>query len=183
MSLTKKRRTVTTAPAPSDSARAAMRSFVTGVSVLTCGTAEEVEGVTVSTLSVIPGEPPMVCAALRGGSRGLYALLHAQTFVANGLAADQEPLARHFAQRRRPRGLGQLPPESWTARAPEEVPRLSGAVAWLECRPETAVPAGDHELIVARVLSAVHTSGAPLVNFAGVLHCGPLIASDMERNP
>ncbi|MGY0489119.1 flavin reductase family protein [Streptomyces sp. WG-D5] len=151
----------------------AMRHFVTGVTVLTCGVGEAAEGVTVSTFSTVPGEPPMACVALRRGSRGLRALANSPVFVANGLAATQEPLARHFASRRRPRGLGQLPPDAWLGDPGDDVPRIGGAVAWLECRPELTVPLSDHELLVAHVVSAVHTGAAPLVNFAHDLHPGP----------
>jgi flavin reductase (DIM6/NTAB) family NADH-FMN oxidoreductase RutF len=168
------RRSPSTAPARADAAIVtAMRHFVTGVAVLTCGVGDDAEGVTVSTFSTVPGDPPMACVALRSGSRGLRAMVNSRVFVANGLAAEQEPLARHFARRTRPSGLGQLPPEAWLGDPADEVPRLSGAVAWLECRPELTVPLSDHELVVARVVSAVHVGGTPLVNFADELHTGP----------
>ncbi|MFE5796843.1 flavin reductase family protein [Streptomyces sp. NPDC056503] len=153
-----------------------MRHFVTGVAVLTCGDPAEAEGTTVSTLTAIPGEPPMVSVALRRDSRGLAALLAAETFVANGLAADHEWLAQHFARRSRPRGLAQLPPRAWAEPSPLGVPRLQGAVSWLECRLERTVTMGDHELVMARVLSGSANTAAPLVNFAGTLHAGPSTA-------
>ncbi|MGW6568396.1 flavin reductase family protein [Streptomyces sp. NPDC054975] len=156
-----------------DALTTTMRHFVTGVTVLTCGGPAEAEGVTVSTLTTIPGDPPMVCVALRQDSRGLAALLAAEAFVANGLAADHEWLAQHFASRRRPRGLAQLPPRAWAEPSPHGAPRLRGAVSWLECRLERTVTAGDHELVMARVLSGAVTAAAPLVNFAGALHAGP----------
>ncbi|MEU6673226.1 flavin reductase family protein [Streptomyces sp. NPDC046925] len=151
----------------------AMRHFVAGVTVLTCGVGDEAQGVTVSTFSTVPGDPPMACVALRTGSRGLRALANCPVFVANGLAAAQEPLARHFARRGRPRGLAQLPPDAWLGDPCDGVPRLSGAVAWLECRPELTVPLSDHELVVAEVVSAFHTGGTPLVTFAYDLRSGP----------
>ncbi|QDQ09662.1 flavin reductase family protein [Streptomyces spectabilis] len=153
---------------------AAIRHFATGVTVLTCGVGEDAEGVTVSTFSTVPGHPPMACVALRSGSRALRAMAKSPTFVANGLAAEQEALARHFARRTRPSGLDQLPAKAWLDDpAAEGVPRLSGAVAWLECRPERTVTVSDHELLIARVVSAVHRGGTPLVTFAGELHSGP----------
>ncbi|MEI5524963.1 flavin reductase family protein [Streptomyces brasiliscabiei] len=168
------RRPAATAPAGTDAAVVtAMRHFVTGVTVLTCGAGDTAEGVTVSTFSTVPGSPPMACVALRGGSRGLRALASSRLFVANGLGAEQESLARHFARRDRPSGLDQLPAGAWLGDPADEVPRLSGAVAWLECRPERTIPFSDHELLVARVVSAVHSGHAPLVNFAGELRPGP----------
>lgn len=160
-------------PAAATEISTALRHFVTGVAVLTCGVGDAAEGVTVSTLSTIPGDPSMACVALRSGSRGLRALAGSPVFVANSLAAEQEALARYFARRGRPSGLGQLPSDAWLGDPAHDVPRLSGAVAWLECRPEFTVPLNDHELVVARVVSAVHGGGAPLVNFAGELHPGP----------
>jgi flavin reductase len=154
-----------------------MRHFVTGVTVLTCGSADDTEGVTVSTLTTIPGDPPMVCVALRQGSRGLASVLAAPVFVANGLAADHEWLAHHFARRRRPRGLAQLPPDAWERPSRSGAARLRAAVAWLECRPEQSVAAGDHQLVVARVLDGGSAVRTPLVNFGGVLHTGPSRAS------
>ncbi|WP_051854595.1 flavin reductase family protein [Streptomyces sp. NRRL B-1347] len=151
----------------------AMRHFATGVTVLTCGVGEDAEGVTVSTFSAVPGHPPMACVALRSGSRALRAVAQSPAFVANGLAAGQEALARHFARRTRPSGLSQLPPKAWLDDPADGVPRLSGAVAWLECRPERTVVLSDHELLIARVVSAVHRGGTPLVTFAGELHSGP----------
>jgi flavin reductase (DIM6/NTAB) family NADH-FMN oxidoreductase RutF len=149
-----------------------MRHFVTGVSVLTCGGPADAEGVTVSTLTTIPGDPPMVCVALRCGSRSLAALLAARIFVANGLAADHEHLARHFARRRRSAGLSQLPPDAWAEPSHTGVPRLRGTVSWLECRLVRTVLVGDHELVMARVLNGSASPGTPLVNFAGMLHPG-----------
>ncbi|WP_173311536.1 flavin reductase [Streptomyces fulvorobeus] len=124
----------------------------------------------------------MVCVMLRAGSRGLRAVAGSGVFVANSLAAGQEPLARHFARRTRPSGLGQLPPEAWLGVRADEVPRISGAVAWLECSPELTVPVGDHELVVARVVAAVHRGGAPLVNFADELHAGPSASASTFRH-
>ncbi|WP_328635157.1 flavin reductase family protein [Streptomyces sp. NBC_00356] len=172
------RRSSVTARAAGDTAvLTAMRHFVTGVTVLICGVGEAAEGVTVSTFSTVPGDPPMACVALRRGSRGLRALANSPVFVANALASTQEPLARHFAGRGRPRGLVQLPPDAWLGDPGDDVPRLSGAVAWLECRPELTIPLSDHELVVAQVVSAVHTGAAPLVNFAYDLHPGPVAPS------
>ncbi|WP_458246869.1 flavin reductase family protein [Streptomyces sp. MAI_2237] len=169
------RRPCTASPAGVDAETVGvMRHFATGVTVLTCGLGESAQGVTVSTFSTVPGKPPMACVALRSGSRALAAMAQSPTFVANGLAAEQEALARHFARRARPSGLDQLPAQAWLDVRTDQVPRLRGAIAWLECRPELTVPFSDHELLIARVVSAVHRGGTPLINFDGQLHCGPL---------
>lgn len=144
--------------------------FATGVAVLTCGGAEDVEGVTVSTLTLASVNPPMVSVALRRESRALRALLSARTFVANGLGAHQRGLAEHFARRRRVSGVGQLAREAWWGQTEGGVPVLDGAVGWLACRVHRTVDVGDHELVLAQVERAVCGTGSPLLTFAGGLH-------------
>jgi flavin reductase (DIM6/NTAB) family NADH-FMN oxidoreductase RutF len=156
------------------SARATLREFATGVTVLTCGEDERTHGVCVSTLTLASMKPPMVSVALRRGSRGLTTLLRAKAFVVNALSDRQEPLARHFARPDRGEGLDRPGPDVWDGRTADGVPLLGGAVGWLECRVERTVAAGDHELVLARVTAArLGNPAAPLLNFAGALHRVP----------
>lgn len=148
------------------------RRFATGVSVLTCGTADRVEGVTVSTIALASVAPPILSIALREGSRGLATLLSTATFVVNSLSAQQAPLAKHFASRRRTCGVGQLPDAAWAGQSESGTPLLSDAVAWLECQTRQTITIGDHRVVFATVLNATHGAGTPLVSFAGTLHPG-----------
>jgi flavin reductase (DIM6/NTAB) family NADH-FMN oxidoreductase RutF len=161
----------------------ATRRLATGVAVLTCGGPETVEGVTVSTFALASLNPPMVSVALREDSRGLRALMSAPHFVANGLSAQQAPLARHFASRDRASGIGQLPAGTWEGLSPQGVPLLHGAVAWLECRIARTVNIGDHRVIFAGVIRSAHRECTPLVGFAGDLHPWPSVIqhADSER--
>ncbi|MET9409009.1 flavin reductase family protein [Streptomyces sp. NPDC002935] len=152
--------------------RATVRRLATGVAVLTCGDPETVEGVTVSTVALASMEPPIVSVALREDSRGLRTLLACDRFVVNGLAAGQAFLADHFASKKRPRGLAQLPSETWAGLSSHGVPRLKGAVAWLECHVLRSTAVGDHRVIFARVLCGSQDGGTPLVNFADELRPG-----------
>jgi flavin reductase (DIM6/NTAB) family NADH-FMN oxidoreductase RutF len=144
--------------------------LVTGVAVLTMGVDGTAHGTTVSTVSLASRRPPMVSVALRRRSAGLAMLCRDGVFAVNALAADQAPLARYFADPRRPPGA--LAPDAWQCRSPAGVPLLRGAIAWLECLVDLRVPAGDHELVIARIVAAAPTPGAPLVNFAGALGAG-----------
>lgn len=156
-------------------ARATTRQFATGVSVLTCGEGERAHGVTVSTVALASMKPPMVSVALRRGSRGLGALLATKGFVVNALSDRQEPVALHFARPDRGEGLAAPGPAVWDGWSTDGVPLVAGAVGWLECRMERTVPAGDHELVLARVTGArLGTAMVPLLNFAGALHRFPV---------
>jgi flavin reductase (DIM6/NTAB) family NADH-FMN oxidoreductase RutF len=150
----------------------ATRHVATGVAVLTCGPADRVEGVTVSTIALASVSPPILSIALREDSRGLRTLLSATTFVVNSLSAQQAPLARHFASRRRASGLDQLPADAWGKASPRGTPLLSEAVAWLECQTSQTLTVGDHRVVFATVLDVTNGDGAPLVSFAGDLHAG-----------
>jgi flavin reductase (DIM6/NTAB) family NADH-FMN oxidoreductase RutF len=156
-------------PQPWDVAR---RSLVTGVAVLTVGAGGTAHGTTVSTVALASRRPPMVSVALRRRSAGLAMLCRDGVFAVNALAVDQAPLARYFADPRRPAGPGALAPDAWQRRSPSGVPLLRGVIAWLECLVDLRVPAGDHELVIARIAAAALAPGAPLVNFAGVLGAG-----------
>ncbi|WP_306317507.1 MULTISPECIES: flavin reductase family protein [unclassified Streptomyces] len=149
---------------------AAADRLVTGVVVLTCGGEADVTGVTVSTLALASLDPPMVSVALRRTSRALRHLRGAPTFVVNVLGSRQEPLARHFAHRRRAAGVHQLADGAWAGRTRDGVPVLRGAFSWLMCSVQRTVPVGDHDLLLARVDQVVRGGGSPLLNFAGELH-------------
>lgn len=148
---------------------AARLALVTGVAVLTTGAGGQPHGTTVSTISLASRRPPLISVALRDTSAGLAILKRSRVFAVNTLAADQATLARYFADPRRARGFVQLPAELWYCRVADGIPLLRGAIAWWECRVEQEIPVGDHELVVARIVSVTPGIGAPLVNFAGTL--------------
>jgi flavin reductase (DIM6/NTAB) family NADH-FMN oxidoreductase RutF len=53
---------------------------------------------------------------------------------------------------------------------------LHGAIAYLECRLETAQDAGDHTIFIARVEEVRVREGSPLLFFGGnYRHLGPAL--------
>ena len=175
--------TVTTVPAPADTDamwQVAQR-FATGVSVVTAGAGGEVRGATVSAFCLVSKEPALVSICLRRGSGVLDLIRRHDRFTVNVLSSEQSPVARHFASRWRGDGGDQFAGIGWT---PWEagLPRLSGAMCWLHCRPCARVAAGDHELVLARVVSLAQGDGRiPLLYFAGALHSGAIEIGDEQR--
>jgi flavin reductase len=165
-----------------EAARSVIVRFATGVAVITVGTGSRAHGTTVSTFSVVARTPPLASVALRGTSACLAQLKDDEAFAVSVLAADQAMLARHFADPARAPGLRQLSPAAWLLGPAGGIPVLRGAVGWLDCRPELVIPAGDHELIVARVCRATPGRGLPLVQCAGALR-NDLSAVAMHRRP
>jgi flavin reductase (DIM6/NTAB) family NADH-FMN oxidoreductase RutF len=143
--------------------------FATGVVVVTVGTGNRARGTTVSAFSLVARTPPLVSVALRSQSSCLGQLKEEGGFAVSALAAGQAALARHFADPARRPGLRQLSPDSWLIGPAGGVPVLRGAVGWLDCQTELIVPAGDHELVIARVRAATPGPGSPLVQHGGEL--------------
>lgn len=152
-----------------ETARSVTARFATGVIVITVGTGNRARGMTVSAFSVVARTPPLVSVALRGSSTCLAQLKEDGAFAISALAAGQANLARHFAGPLRQSGLSQLSPDGWLLGPAGSIPVLPGAVGWLDCQPELVIPAGDHELIIARVRAATPGPGLPLVQCAGIL--------------
>lgn len=149
--------------------RAAMANFATGVTVITCRVGEELYAMTANSFTSISLAPPLVMVSISRAGRFLPVLHEAGAWAVSLLAADQGPLARHFADPRRDRttqfdGLDhEVSPHTGS-------PLLGGALAWLECRTDRTVVAGDHELFLGAVLAARHTDAAgvePLTYFRG----------------
>jgi flavin reductase (DIM6/NTAB) family NADH-FMN oxidoreductase RutF len=169
------------APADADEAWRLAQRFATGVSVVTAGAGGAVRGCTVSAFCLVSREPALVSVCLRRGSGVLDLIRRHGNFTVNVLSGEQSGVARHFASRWRGDGGDQFAGIAWT---PWEagLPRLTGAVCWLHCRPCARVAAGDHELVLARVVSLAEGTGRiPLLYFAGALHPGAIEIGNEDR--
>lgn len=135
--------------ANSEELREVMRSFPSGICVVTIEFEQHRTGLTVGSLVSLSLEPPLVGFAL-GQQAQLHELLRgAGEFGVSLLAADQESVAQHFARSVPPIAL-------WTGvelrddvRGP---PLLAGSLGWLRCRVAAEHPAGDHTFFVGEVV-------------------------------
>ncbi|WBB75812.1 flavin reductase family protein [Micromonospora sp. WMMD1128] len=159
--------------------RALFGAFATGVTVVTvAGPAPH--GMTANSFASVSLDPPLALVCV-GRDTTMYARLSSRRcFAVSVLDADQEHLARYFADPRRPTGAAQFAGVNWRAGPVTGAPLLAGALAWLECRLWRAYDGGDHVIVVGRILSA-HRAGAPaaLVFFGG--HFGRLPVADGPR--
>lgn len=150
---------------PFDSAqfRTVLGHFPTGVTVITAAPDGNPVGLAVGSFSSVSLDPPLV-AFFPGKSSSSWPQIEAAgSFCVNILADDQEDLCRRFASKEEDKfaGLG------WSA-AGSGSPLLSGALAWIDCRIESVVEAGDHYCVMGRVLDlGVAHDGGPLLFFRG----------------
>lgn len=151
-----------------DSLRAAMRLFPTGVTVVTSGHEESVEGMTANAVFSVSLDPPLFLVSVHREARLNPRIKEERYFAASILAGDQEGLSRLFASPERSSGL----PAVRTLGGGYGVtgaPIAAGCVAVIECELEAVYPGGDHELFLGRVVSARldDTRKGPLVYHEG----------------
>jgi flavin reductase (DIM6/NTAB) family NADH-FMN oxidoreductase RutF len=140
--------------------RAAIGRFATGVCVVTTpGPA----GLTTNAVTSVSLDPLLLAVCFDATSRTLEAVRASRRFAVNVLRAGQDELAAVFASKRVHREKF----EAVTHSVEHGLPVLDDALAWLACRVERLVPAGDHEIALGAVEAAQAEDGEPLVFFAG----------------
>jgi flavin reductase (DIM6/NTAB) family NADH-FMN oxidoreductase RutF len=96
---------------------------------------------------------PLLLALSINREHASYPLLHAGGgFVVNVLKQEQLDLARAFGTLSG-RDRDKLAPVRWRP-GRGGAPILEGALGYFDCRLEGAMPAGDHDLVLGRVLEA-----------------------------
>ena len=155
------------------SLRDVMSQFATGITVLTVG-GERWHGMTANAFSSVSIEPPLVLCCVARGAAMHEAIASTGFFAVSMLSADQEDVARHFADRRRPSGLAQFDRVEWLRGPRTGAPLLAGSLAWLECELTELYQGGDHSIFLGTVVSAGRGSGGQaLLFFDGDYHVVP----------
>lgn len=150
----------------SRSLRAALGSFATGVTIVSCRAAGgEPVGLTVNSYNTLSLDPPMVLWSLRLASPSLSAFDAARHFAINVLSEAQVDLSRRFASST----PGKFDEGLW-GEGVGGVPVLAGCAATFECEQALHQTAGDHRLYLGRVLLAQSQAVPPLVYHAGRYH-------------
>jgi len=142
--------------------RRSLSRFATGVAVVTCPGTAGPSGITANSFSSVSLEPPLVLWNIAKVSNSLQAYLVAEYFAINVLAADQEPVASHFALSDHTLWNG----VEFTTSA-RGVPILPGTVACFECRTHEIHDCGDHYIIIGEIERHRSVDGDPLLFFGG----------------
>ena len=149
---------------PFDAARfrEVLGHFATGVTIVTAMEGGEPVGFTCQAFTSLSLDPPLVALAPGKSSTSWPRIAAAGSFCVNILAEDQEALSRDFAVSGGDKFTGRGLAPGRQRRAV-----LDGALAWVECEFELAHDAGDHELVMGRVLDMGVSRGRPLVYYRG----------------
>ncbi|MGI5273812.1 flavin reductase family protein [Nonomuraea sp. CA-218870] len=147
----------------------AMGQLAAGVSVVTVRDDRDDLGVTISALMSVSLDPPLVLVSL--GSRGYLSevLLRRDRWACSLLSSGQAAMASRFAAAGRPSARHLVAGAPHHRGAYSDAIVLDGGVAALEAETAQVVPAGDHTLFVARVLSVDYVTPGlrPLIRLRG----------------
>ncbi|WP_021591391.1 MULTISPECIES: flavin reductase family protein [Actinomadura] len=140
--------------------------FVTGVTVVTAMHADGPVGFTCQSFGALSMDPPLILLCAGRSSTSWPKIAASGRFAVNLLADDQIAEGRRFAVSGGDK-FGGVP---WAAGRLSGAPMLSGVLGWLECELVSVQEAGDHWLVVARVLDlAAVPDRQPLTFFRGTL--------------
>ncbi|MCP4007354.1 MAG: flavin reductase family protein [bacterium] len=144
--------------------RQTLASFASGVTVVTSQLDGERHGMTVSAFASVSLDPPLVLICADKGSRTHAMIRDSKVFQVSVLAANQDGVSNLFASKSKEasrfEGLD-CPPGATGC------PRIPDALAYLDCRVERAVEAGDHIVYIGLVEAAEISESDPLVYFRG----------------
>ena len=150
---------------------AALDSWTAGVTLVTVADGRDDVGATISAFCPVSEDPPLVLVSLMAGSYLAEVFGRASDPVARFavvlLAAGQRVLSGRFAAAGRP-GARLMLDDVPHRRGPDSGALIvEGGLAALECSVEQLIPAGDHLVVIARVIGVpyVGDSEAPLIRF------------------
>ncbi|MCZ7416217.1 MULTISPECIES: flavin reductase family protein [unclassified Streptomyces] len=130
--------------------RQVMASFASGITVVTTTDAEDVpRGLTCSAFCSVSVDPPLLLNSVASRSGSLKAILERGRFAVNILSSDDEKASNVFASGA-PDKFDQV---AWEPGPTTGMPLLRGTVAHAECELDNSVVAGDHTLLLGRVVA------------------------------
>lgn len=148
-------------PTDTTELRKCLGQFATGVTVVTCTSAEgQACGITANSFSSVSLEPPLVLWNIAKTSGSLEAYLEAKHFAFNILSAEQEGISAHFAQSDHTLFDGIAHDVS-----DQGVPLLPDTLACIECRTHEIHDCGDHYIIIGEIERYRHSDKQPLLFF------------------
>ena len=138
--------------------RRAFGNFATGVTIVTTLDAGGNPcGFTANSFTSVSIEPPLLLVNIAKSAFGCDAFTWSRGFAVNILARDQRDLSNRFAAA----GTDKFANQGWSA-AVTGSPIIDDVVAWFDCEHFEQVDAGDHIILLGRVMQYSYNTHAPL---------------------
>lgn len=154
-------------PVVADAFRTVMSRFATGVTVVTCVQDGFDHAMTANAFASVSLDPALVLVCVESDSRFHEAVLHAGAWNVSVLDESQRGRASWFATRGRPL-IGQFDTTPTRRSVETGALLLDDCLVTLECITEAVHRAGDHDILVGRVVGMhlARPEGRPLLYFA-----------------
>ena len=146
--------------------REVLGHFASGVTVVTAMSGGAPVGLTCQSFSSVSLNPPLVTFIPAKTSRAWPAIQRSGRFCVNFLADGQADLSNQMASK----GSDKYAGVEWAPSAQTGSPVLAGTLGYVDCQIHAVHEAGDHYIVVGRVLElAVQdgSNGKPLLFFQG----------------
>jgi len=143
--------------------RNALGAFVTGVTVATTIDAQgRPRGLTANSFTSVSLNPALILVCIGEGAASYSAFTACERFAVNILSERQRHVSALFASQ----SADKFEQVQWTM-SPGGAPLLNDSLSWLDCRLHTAIPCGDHAIVVGEVTDYSTGAGRPLGYFRG----------------
>ena len=142
--------------------RAVLGHFCSGVVIITGMDGSEPVGLTCQSFVSLSLDPPLVAFCPGKSSSSWPRIQPSGAFCVNILAEEQEELCRVFASK----GADKFRGVGWRV-AETGAPVLNDTLGYIDCRIETIHDAGDHVIVVGRVVDMNTGHGKPLLFYRG----------------
>ena len=138
-------------------------TFLTGVTIVTLRDADGLpRGFTANSFTSVSLDPPLILVCVANSASSYASLCETERFAVNILGDGQRHASNAFASRTG-RKFADVPTRS-TADGP---PFVESSLSAMECIRELVVPAGDHAIVIGRVIGFRMGSGQPLGYYRG----------------
>ncbi len=144
--------------------RDVLGTFCSGITVITAMNGTEPVGLTCQSFFSVSIDPPLVAFSVAKTSTTFPLIRAAANCCVNVLSKGQTDTSRSFGRS----GVDKWKGVDWQPSSELGNPVLDGVLSWLDCRIEAEYDAGDHILVVARILDmAAERDDHPLLFFRG----------------
>jgi flavin reductase (DIM6/NTAB) family NADH-FMN oxidoreductase RutF len=144
--------------------RRVLGHWVTGVSVVAAQRDDGLPcGLTANAFCSVSLEPPLVLVCVEKDANSHDCIARAGAFSVSVLPAEQERLARRFAEKDIIEKFVGIAYHTEITGAPV----LDDALAWVDCRTWATHEAGDHTIYIGEVVAADARESTPLLYYRG----------------
>jgi len=138
--------------------RLALGSFPTGVTVVTClDSNNKPLGFTANSFTSVSLDPQLISICIDKGSFNIDSFSKVRHFAVSVLSEEQQSISTTFATPNEDRFKN----INWES-SNTGSPIISGAVAWFDCNTEQVINAGDHLILIGKVVAFDSSPKTPL---------------------